>query len=134
MMSSWPMLSRDSVFLATTSYSVGRASTKIVYSMWSPSTKPVVCISVARSTILPNSSSRLLPGAISTLFMRRERSDLVPAVLKAVQRKSASYAPLGDVHQCNILLSLLILRTGDKNAIFQRMPLDTLGPEPPRDK
>ena len=46
--------------------------------------------------------------------MRRERSDLPPAVCVSYHAKRASHASLGEVHRCKVRLSLLLLRAVEK--------------------
>ena len=60
---------------------------QMVYSMWSSTDIPAVRISAARLSILPISSSGLLPGAILKLSWHLERSALAAVNLRAVPRK-----------------------------------------------
>ena len=79
MVLSRPMLSRNARFRAFTSYSAGWALIRMLYSMWSSCDSLAVRIAAARPSILPVSSSGLLPGTILKMLRRRERLGLAQA-------------------------------------------------------
>ena len=114
MISSRPILSRDARSLASTSYSVGKASMKILYSMWSSTVIPAVGISAARPSILPISLRGLLTGALLEQLRRRDRWDLAPVVRGPYHARSAAHASPGEVYLCRIPLSLLLFRAVDR--------------------
>ena len=89
----------DARFRASTSYSAGRASTKMVYSMWLSSDSLSCCMHLS-GKILDSTHllERVAPNANFKLLRRRERWDLAPVVQGPHHQRRVSHACLGEVH------------------------------------